>query len=106
MKKVALALAVVIGLGLTGMGTSAAQAATPIGIHFGSGGVHVDVGRVYHRSHSVVAPRYYGAHSYGSHYDWHPATYTRRGGVLIYTPGHWDRHRTSHYGYYHSGYGY
>ena len=93
MKKIALALTVVIGLGLADMGISQAQAAGSFGFYIGSGRHH---GR-HHGGH-------YNWHD-TSHYDWHPGGYVRHGGHFDYYPGHWDWHSTGHYDYRRGGHG-
>ncbi len=105
MSRIALALAVVVGLGLAGMGASAAQAAGPVGFHISAGGVHVDVGRVHHRSYGVVVPSYYSSHYYNSHYYsspyvWVPSAYVRHGRHLHYVPGHWELRRSVRHSHY------
>lgn len=116
MKKIALALAVVIGLGLAGLGSPQAKAAGPFGIHVSGGGlhvvgggVHVDLGRVYHGGHGYPRSSYYPGLHYGghytSHYDRHPAQAIPHGNHYDYTPGHYDRHQTGRYGYSRGGHG-
>jgi hypothetical protein len=105
MRKIAFALAIVIGLGLAGMGTSAAQAAGPVSFQISAGGVHVGVGQAYHGSYGVAVPNYYRSHYYGSPYVWVPDRYVRHGSHLHFVPGHWELRQTSHH-HHHGGYPY
>ena len=122
MRKIALAVAVVAVFGIAGLGTSEAQAQ---GIHFGGGGLHIDIGNPHGRSHryhgqSNYASRYRSVPSYHnyrvqsyrpsyqrghydyhdtSHYDYHPAQVVRHGNHYHYQPAHFDYHRTGHFDY-------
>ncbi|HRX80733.1 MAG TPA: hypothetical protein P5307_16805 [Pirellulaceae bacterium] len=119
MKKLVLAFGAVIGLGLVGMGTAEVQAASPFGLHFGNGRVHVDIGNPHRGYSSYYRGNVYGGHyggHYGggrghydyhdtTHYDWHPGQYYRHGGHYDYVPGHYDLHRSGHYDYHRGGHG-
>ena len=98
MKKIALAFAVVFGLGLVDMGISQAQAAGSFGFYIGSGRHHSR----HHSRHRRGG--HYGWHDTG-HYDWHPGYYFRHGNHFDYSPGHYDWHSTGHYDYYRGGHG-
>ena len=113
MKRIATTLAIVIGLGLTGLGTARVEAASPFRIHFGGGGVHVDIGHGQHGGHGHQSGSYYRGRSYGghydfhdtSHYDWHPAQVYRHGNHFDVAPGHYDLHQSGHYDYHIGGHG-
>lgn len=102
MKKIALAFAVVFGLGLVDMGISQAQAAGSFGFYIGSGRHHSRHHSRHHRRHHRGG--HYGWHDTG-HYDWHPGYYFRHGNHFDYSPGHYDWHSTGHYDYYRGGHG-
>lgn len=95
MKKIALAMALVVGFALAGLGTSQADAAGFGGFHFGGGGIHVDIG---HGGHHGSHHGYHNYRSFG-HYDYHPATYTRHRNHYHYQPAHYDYHRTNCWGW-------
>ena len=94
MTKYSIALAAVIGLGWLGTQTPDALGASPFGIHFRSGPVHIDVGRVSHSRYGYWDDCYYDR----GHYDWHRGYYYRHRNHFHYEPGHWDFH---HYGHRH-----
>jgi hypothetical protein len=97
------------------------QEARAQGVHFGGGGIHVDVGRPHggygHRSSYGGSGHGYG---YGqgyrmgwgghqghsdfhdtSHYDVHPGGYQRHYNHFDYVPTHYDYHRQGHFDYHH-----
>ena len=97
MKKIVLAFAVVIGLGLVDMGVSQAQAAGSFGFYIGSGRHH---SRHHHsRRHRGI---HYGWHDI-RYYDWHPGHYFRHSNYFDYSPGRYDWHPARHY--YRGGHG-
>ena len=115
MKKLTIAFAAVIGLGLAGLATEA-NAADPFGFHFSRGGLHIAIGG-HHRVHRA-APVYrhhrvHGGHAGhgGGHYDWHdtthldyhPPSFQRHGNHFDFVPGHYDLHRTGHWDYHRGG---
>ncbi|MBC8352252.1 MAG: hypothetical protein H8E66_09700 [Planctomycetes bacterium] len=123
MKKITLALAVIVGFALVGMGTSDAEAASPFGFHFGNSGFHVNIGTPHHRGHTSYyrrsnLGRHYGSSHYGrgnrghydyhdtTHYDYHPGQFYRHGNHIDYVPGHYDLHRSGHYDYHRGSHGY
>jgi hypothetical protein len=97
MKKIALAFAVVTGLGLVDMGISPVQAAGSFGFYIGSG-------RHHSRHHGRHRGGHYDWHN-TSHYDWHPGRYFHHGNHFDYSPGHYDWHSTGHYDYHRGGHG-
>lgn len=99
MKKIAVAFAVVIGLGLVDMGISQAQAAGSFGFYIGSGRHYIGSGRHHSRRHRGI---HYGWHDI-RRYDWHPGHYFRHSNYFDYSPGRYDWHPARHY--YRGGHG-
>ena len=113
MKRIALTLAIVIGSGLAGIGTSRVEAASPFRVQFGSAGIQIGVGHTQYGGHGYQSRSFYRGQSYGghydwhdtSHYDWHPGQVYRHGNHFDYTPGHYDLHQGGHYDYHNGGHG-
>jgi hypothetical protein len=108
MKKIAIAFAAIVGMGMAGLGTTQAQAAGPFGFHIGGRGFHVAIGNVHRQT--THRPHYRSSHGRGhwdyhdtTHLDWHPAQLRRHGNHFHYTPGHYDVHRTGHFDYHRGG---
>lgn len=98
-----LALTAMMGLGITAMSATSAEAQS-IYFGFGDGGF-----RSYNRGYDGYHGSSYrhGGHWGGyrsgrtwhdtSHYDYHPGTYQRHGNHYHYQPGHYDFHRSGHW---------
>ena len=114
MSKYALSIPILVAL-FAGINAKPANAQ---GIHFRSGGIHVDFGRP-HYGHSYYGGHGHGWHGgyghghwntyggWGGHHDWHDTTHLdyHPGGYVPhydhydYVPGHYDVHHSGHWDY-------
>lgn len=90
------------------IGAMSGKEASAQGLHFGGGGVHVDVGYPHGGGgygHYYPQTTYwgggwggYGGHSWHdtTHYDYHPGGYGRHFNHYDYRPGHFDVHFSGH----------
>jgi hypothetical protein len=90
-----------------------AKEATAQGIHFRSGGLHIDVGHAHHGYHGHYGRRSYGRYSHGlhgysrwgghshwhdtTHLDYHPGEFVPHYDHYHYVPGHYDVHYDGHW---------
>ena len=98
-----LALTTMMGLGITAMSATSAEAQS---IYFGFGNSgHGGYNRAYNGYHGSSYRHGGNWNGYRSgrtwhdtsHYDYHPGSYQRHGNHYHYQPGHYDFHRSGHW---------